>query len=849
MQRHAVVSVLLCAGLLSCLATGADSQPHDTNAVEHSARDLTAENARISEVAFTGLLRISPKALNHELLSRAGDRLDRAKVAHDVSILARTGWFKTVRADIEPTGNPEEDSPNIESSVRLTFYVLESPFLSGIEFSGSRLLARQQIDKLLTEKKLAPRLGEPVNPVRLDQIRRAIEEALMELGHPHARVTLTEQISAQATVVALFTINDGPRLTVGKVSFQGDSGVPQKLLRRQVKKIKPDALLAGIRSRDVFTRQGFEDDRGTLLTYLENHGYPEARIGSATVSEYEVRSRRWWRLGRESKSVRLHVAVPVQAGPLYKFGAVELDARLTTAIGSDAKANATYGITPGHTYSAEAAQNLRRACERRLQPKRMRNDEPAFHSVEMKTIPDATTHTMHLELGLGVAPPYIVRRLEFTGIHHFPDRYFRRRIGVKEGAVFDDRVLEAGLARLARTGYFKSIKKQNIQVAADAANRTVDVRIQLEELGEQRASLVGGRGQFGSTLGIAYTLFNLFDREELLSSRIEGGPESLQLGLGFAKEGFLGSRASLALSLFNAFVRPQLAGTAKGPFFRQRSEGASADYGYVLTAQDTLTASYGLSYSDTSYSPTASAGLGSLAAGDVHAKSSRNSFGLGWTHDTGSERLVLADSVSGGWLGGSENLLRSKAEYGRIVHDPIFKPDNSWAFRTTIIGVGSYSGDMPITARWYSGDQFVRGLRDGDLGPQALFMAGSSSGTTHYSTAPAGANLSAAENAEYRARLGGGTEAVGFFDVGSGLMEPNWLGRLRPTLIDSTNGMVYASTGMELRWTLPGIGVPMRAYYAWNVLRLDRSVFLPNGSLVLLRNHLGAFGWGLGSFF
>ncbi len=434
-------------------------------------------------------------------------------------------------------------------------------------------------------------------------------------------------------------------------------------------------------------------------------------------------------------------------------------------------------------------------------------------------------------------------------MQRFPDRYFRRRIGVKEGAPLDQRALEAGLARLARTGYFKSIKKEDINIEPDDVARSVDITIRVEELGQQRVSMVGGRGQFGSTLGIAYSLFNLLDREELLTSKLEGGPESLELAMGLAKEGFLGSRGSLALSVFNTFVRPRLSGTVKGPFFRQRSEGVSADYSYALTTQDVLTASYGLSYSDTSYSRAATTGLSGLIAGDVHAKSSSRSAGFGWTRNTGNEQIVLADSVSGGWLGGSENLVRAKAEYGRIVRDPIFKSQNAWAFRTTLSGVGSYSGDMPLSARWYSGDEFVRGLRDGELGPQALILSATSAGTVRYSTAPAGANLVGAGNAEYRVRLGGGTEAAGFFDLGSGLLQRNWLGKWRPAAIDSTNGIVHGSTGMELRWTLPGVGVPVRTYYAWNVLRLNRSVLLPDGSLLHLRNRLAAFGWGLGSLF
>src|SRR4029077_7318153 len=54
----------------------------------------------VNEIAFMGLRRISPEALKRQLVSRAGDALDAAKIEHDVRVLARTGWFATVRAEV-----------------------------------------------------------------------------------------------------------------------------------------------------------------------------------------------------------------------------------------------------------------------------------------------------------------------------------------------------------------------------------------------------------------------------------------------------------------------------------------------------------------------------------------------------------------------------------------------------------------------------------------------------------------------------------------------------------------------------------------------------------------------------
>jgi outer membrane protein insertion porin family len=472
----------------------------------------------------------------------------------------------------------------------------------------------------------------------------------------------------------------------------------------------------------------------------------------------------------------------------------------------------------------------------------------SFPNVEATPNVDDISHIVRVKLDLSPTPPYVVRRLEFVGNRRFPDRYFRNRILLQEGTPLDDRVLEAGLARLARTGYFQPIKKEDVHVETNEVARTADIRIRLEERGRQRASLVGGRGQFGSTLGIVYTVFNLLDREELLSSHIEGGPESLQLAVSLAKEGFLGSRGSLALSVFNTFLRPHLIDSVKVPFIKQQSEGVNATWSYALTKADALTVSYDLSHSKTQYSPIVTAGNTGLSVSDVRAHTSSHSAWFGWTHDTGDQRIVLADSVSGGWLGGSENLVRAKGEYGRIFYDPIVR-QNAWAFRANFAAVGSYSGDMPAYARVFSGEEFVRGLRAGEFGPDAVVSSVSSSGTTKYSASPAGADFLTVANAEYRVPLTANTEAAAFFDFGTALLLPNWLGRARPSLIDSTNGILHGSTGIELRWTLPAIGVPVKAYYAWNVLRLDRALLMPDGSLFHAHNRFAVFGWGLGKLF
>src|ERR1700719_5134965 len=79
-------------------------------AVVTTAPAETAERTTVREISFAGLRRISPETLRRQIVSHAGEPLDAVKIERDVRTLARTGWFETVRADLESPAIPPENS-------------------------------------------------------------------------------------------------------------------------------------------------------------------------------------------------------------------------------------------------------------------------------------------------------------------------------------------------------------------------------------------------------------------------------------------------------------------------------------------------------------------------------------------------------------------------------------------------------------------------------------------------------------------------------------------------------------------------------------------------------------------
>jgi outer membrane protein insertion porin family len=853
--------VRVCAGVSFVgllVATSPFASPQETGlsfTAEALPADILPKGAIIDTVKLIGVHGLVEEAAKSRISSRAGERFDAARLAADLRSLNQLGWFEDVSVEAEKAASDSEAGESDRPRFQLIFYVKQYPLLIAVQYSGSAALSEQRIEKLLDDQKLSPQIGMPANPVKLHLAAAAIQSELQGLGHPKARVVVAEEKLSRQRAKVDFQIHDGPRLPVRHVRFSGDPQISDSVLRKHMREIAPDAWFSGLRDKNIFTEQKGEADRLSLLTYLKNHGFPEARVGepdTRVVNGFSGPALPWFRRRLEPG---LTLDLPVAAGARYAFGPTDISADLRQKLGPKKKRDPLLAnVAPGQPFSQHALDSLQRAWELKLHRNVQRHKGTGNYRLQRVPTFDSSTHLVSTRFDFDPEPPYTVRHIDFRGNERFPDRYLRRRIGITEGQSLDEYALEAGLARLARTGYFQPIKKQDIDICPHEAEHTVDVVIHLHEKGRQRTTFSGGREQFGSTLGIAYTVFNLLGMDEFISTQIDGGPETLQLAIGMAKEGFLGSRGTLALSVFDTFVRPRLTGGVQGPFQRTQSDGVNLGWSYAASDFDSLGFNFRLAHSLTNYPGGQSPGTTSSASSGIQitnsqSESSSHSLGIGWTHDTAEQKFQVTDSVSGAWLGGSENLLKSNAEYARIVPDEIINSHNAWAFRTTLGAAGNYKGDMPLYALFFPGDNLVRGLQPGELGPYETLATVLPSGSTTYSAAPAGANIIAASNLEYRVPLGHGVQETTFFDAGSGLLLPNWMGQSRPSIINSTNGLLHGSTGLELSWRMPLVGVPLRVNYSFNVLRLNRTFFMPDGSIFRVRDRLGALGWGLGPLF
>ncbi len=135
-----------CLGALLLAATPVKPQIHDQPADKSAESLKEVEAPVIDELCFSGLRHIAPAAVAAQIRSHSGDRFDAAKLDGDIRALARLGWFESIQVEATPaTASISQLSENF-NRITLVFHVREFPFLSKVEYSGSRLLSQKQID-------------------------------------------------------------------------------------------------------------------------------------------------------------------------------------------------------------------------------------------------------------------------------------------------------------------------------------------------------------------------------------------------------------------------------------------------------------------------------------------------------------------------------------------------------------------------------------------------------------------------------------------------------------------------------------------------------------------------------
>ncbi|HSP61899.1 MAG TPA: outer membrane protein assembly factor BamA [Pyrinomonadaceae bacterium] len=473
----------------------------------------------VENVDITGNRRLRRDDLLYYIQTRPGDTYSEAQVARDLQTLLGLTFFDKVGTKVSTEIGPR-------GGVNVIFEVKELPIIRDIQFEGLHSVPESDVLKAFREKRVGVSKEAIEDPVKIKTATRTIKELLSAKGHPDATVKAgVEHVSATSDAIT-FEVNEGPRVRVAEIRFEGSKVFKGGKLRDQMKYVKEAGLITRFRELDILNREKLDYDLHKVDNYMWSKGYMQARHGEPRIEGLGKRRTGFPILPLpfiSSVDDTLRITVPIIDGKLYRVGEMKVEGN---SIFSEQAIKAVIGLRKGEIADGEALrkalyENLKKYYGQQGFIQYMAEVAPTFKDNPQNPNEGIADFVVTIDEG----KQFTLRRLEFTGNTFTRDNVMRREVLLNEGDIYNQSNFEFSILRLNQIGYFNPIDKdKDADFRTNEEEGLVDVTVKVSEKGRQQISFNGGiSGIGGSFFGLEYSTNNLFGRGEVLSINLAAG--------------------------------------------------------------------------------------------------------------------------------------------------------------------------------------------------------------------------------------------------------------------------------------------------------------------------------------
>ncbi len=712
----------------------------------------------VEKIEIVGNERVTRETVLYYLSSREGDYYSEELLRRDFRILWSTGFFSNIR--IEKVDGTKGKIVKI--------IVEENPVVKNIIYKTGKKLKENDIVNKLKENDEYILPYSYYNEYKIKRIQTTIEGLLLEKGLTSGKVKVKVNKKGKNELEVLFDINEGPKVRVGEVEFEGKTKLLKSVVRGAMKENKKHGLIAWVTGKDVFKQNKLSEDLASIKETYRAHGYMEATIGEPRFEEITKRSIFF------KKQKMTKIIIPVNAGYRYTVGEVKIEG---SKILSSKGLRKLIEFKEGDVYSTKIREKsvedigeiyrnlgyLRAGVfpVEKLDPKRKRVN--------------VTFNIIEGDLAY-------LNRLEFRGNTFTKDKVIRREMLMREGDRFSLALFKDSILRMSQLGLVEPVGEPDIRPNPEDPNK-MDVIMNMKELQRNNIQFSAGySGYEGTFVALSYSTVNFLGAGEKLELMLQHGKRIKNYMFGFSEPYFLDYPVSLGFNIYNRYViYPYLFDQkAKGVNFTTggRIKGywrANLTYAYEnidIDAEEGPYQMYARNYAVSSITPLLY----------------RSTINSPLTPTRGSLYMV-SSKFAGGFLGGELNFIKPRFEwtfYHPLVLNHVIGFHIEYQFIKVLGG-----SDIPIWEKFYlGGERSIRGYE--------IYSIRGDDNT--------GGEKSLVFNAEYIIPVGGPLYAILFYDMGNAFTREQKVG---------FNNLYY-STGLEMRIFVPALRVPFRLIFAYN---------------------------------
>jgi outer membrane protein insertion porin family len=499
----------------------------------------------VESVDIQGNRRLRDEDILYYVQTRPGDPFNQQQVERDLQAILSLGFFDKTATRVLTQEGPR-------GGVAVIFEVKELPIIRDIQFEGLKSVAESDVLKAFRENRIGVSKEAIYDPVKVNNATRLIKELLASKGHPNATIEIRNEEVSETSQAITFVINEGDRVRVVEIKFDGNKVFSDGSLRSQMKYVKEAGLITRFQSKDILDRQKLDADLRNVQFYMRSKGYLQARTGEPVIEGLGPR-----RTGLflplpflSSTDEALRVTIPVTEGRLYRIGELKIEGN---SIFSEQVIRSVIGLKPGDVANGKRIgdalyEDLKKYYGGQGFIQYTAETTPTFRDNPAKPDEGIADFTITIDEG----KQFSLRRLEFLGNTFTRDNVLRREVLLNEGDIYSQTAFEYSILRLNQLGYFDPIDKdKDADFRTDEEAGQVDINLKVNERGRQQISFNGGiSGIGGSFFGLEYSTNNLLGRGETLSFQLAAGNRQRSFQFSFTEPYFRNRPITVGFSVY-----------------------------------------------------------------------------------------------------------------------------------------------------------------------------------------------------------------------------------------------------------------------------------------------------------
>lgn len=725
----------------------------------------------LEKIEIVGNDRVTPETILYYLTVREGDYYVTDQFRRDFRVLWSTGFFSNLKF---------EEAPGTRGRiVRIT--VEENPVVKAITYKTGKKVKEKDIVSKLKEKDQSILPYSYYSPYKLQRIKDTITDLLYEKGLLASKIDSEIVKQGKNEVDVLIRIDEGPKVRVGEVVFEGNTKLLPSSLKWSMKDNRPHSLVNWVLGKDVYKQNKLTDDVGLIKKKYQENGYMEAAVGQPRIEEIERRTVTF----KKQKMMRL--IIPITAGYLYRVGEIKVEGNKAINV---KYLRAMVKLQPAEVYSTKDRE------------KSVDNISEVYRDggfVYVQVIPvenlDPKRKIVNVTFNIVEGEVAFLNRLDFRGNVYTKDKVIRREMMIREGDRFSLSMFKNSILRIKQLGLVDLEKDPDIKPNPDDPTK-MDVLVNVKELQRNNIQFTAGySGYEGTFVAFSYSTVNFLGAGETLELTAQQGKLVKNYSFGFSEPYLFDKPLTAGFNIYDRKTDYSSFG-----LYKQLTKGIDLSVGTRLFGMWRANMTYTIQKLNVSYPQAAEIssiyGSGSFYESSITPMLFRSTIDSPLTPTHGTQ-YSLSMKYAGTFLGGAIDLI---------------KPQLEFTYYHPILGRGPKAHVIGFHAQY----QLVKAI-NGSVIPywEKFFLGGERSirGYEVYSIGPRNANgynlggeKSVVFNAEYIIPVGGPLYVIAFYDVGNSIPYGDKL-KFKD---------MYSSMGIEARLFIPALRVPFRLIFAYN---------------------------------